>query len=124
MGEISRDYIMRAVKMGLREWYTPSRKGFYLLKGLKTPRRFGFRFKMPTVDARFAINAWLDHYITQLSRLQPKYANVLFWRFRDGEMTRWVAHKLHLSMDQVNGIQRDGLNYLVGLIYDEEVWLK
>jgi hypothetical protein len=118
--QISKGKVQRAIHRALKHWGTPTRQGLDVFTQMLVPVRYGFSVDLPIVDGRVAINRMLSTYIHQLSRLQPKLADILISRFKAGESTKQVAFRLHASQEQINRMQRLAILYLAELIYDEE----
>ena len=88
---------------------------------MKLLQRFGYRKDLPIVDTRLAVDQMLLTYIEQLARLRPDSAQILLQRFKDRTEIKRIAFNLHLSEEQVNRRQQQAINFLAGLLYDEEV---
>ncbi|MEX2161646.1 MAG: hypothetical protein WD751_06985 [Anaerolineales bacterium] len=116
----SKKEIRRAVHKALRQWDQPTRAGLETFAQMKLPREFGFEQDLPIVECRLTINKMLLFYIDQLGRLQPDLAKLLTLRFAQKAPVKKLAFQLSVSIDQVNRLQRIGITFLAGLVYDEE----
>lgn len=119
--ELSRRAVHLAVHKALRDWDLPTREGFDFFTGMLVALENGFDPNQPIVDARIGLNTFIQRYISELGRLQPKLASLLTLRFIEGVKGRTVAYKLDMSVDHVNRTQRLAVGYLAGLIYDDEL---
>jgi hypothetical protein len=91
-----------------------------LFAQLKVARKFGYTPNLSIVESRIAINNMLFAYIIQLERLQPVLAQVLIRRYKYKDSTKKVAYSMNVSADQINRMQREGINYISDFIYDDE----
>ena len=118
--KLSKGKVTKAVHKGLKSWDIPTRDGMELFAQLKVARKFGYTPNLSIVESRIAINNMLFAYIIQLERLQPVLAQVLIRRYKYKDSTKKVAYSMNVSADQINRMQREGINYVAEFIYDDE----
>ena len=118
--KLSKGKVTKAVHKGLKSWDIPTRDGMELFAQLKVARKFGYTPNLSIVESRIAINNMLFAYIIQLERLQPVLAQVLIRRYKYKDSTKKVAYSMNVSADQINRMQREGINYISDFIYDDE----
>lgn len=118
--KLSKGKLIKAVHKSLKSWDAPTRAGTELFGELEVAREFGFSPNLSIVDARMAINKMLFAYILQLERLQPLIAQVLIRRYKFKDSAKKAAYSMNVSIDQINRLQRQGINYVSDLIYDDE----
>lgn len=70
--------------------------------------------------ARLAINQVLRSCLDALAAQDQESANILTWRFQDGDKIRKVAHRLNLGPDQVKRRQRQAIAALTRLLIQRE----
>lgn len=118
---LSKQVVYKAIHRALRDWDLPTREGFDFFAGMLIPADNGFSSDLPIVEGRIALNSFIEGYVLELSKLQPMLATILILRFKDRVNGQAVAYRLGISLDQMNRIQRLAVNYLAGLIYDDEL---
>jgi hypothetical protein len=118
--KLSKGKVAEAVHKGLKSWDIPTRDGMELFAQLKVARKFGYTPNLSIVEGRIAISNMLFAYIIQLERLQPVLAQVLIRRYKYKDSTKKVAYSMNVSADQINRMQREGINYISEFIYDDE----
>jgi hypothetical protein len=116
-------YLASAVHKGLKGINNPTRTGFEPFYKLKIASHFSFTKDVPVIQARKNLNRMLEYYVDQLNSLQPILADVMRLRFFEGKSIKWIAGKYHVSVDQVNRLQRQGIRYVAYQFYDDELLL-
>lgn len=76
------------------------------------------------VTLRLATNQVLFESISQLEKQEPQGARILRQRFFDKDTSLMVAHKLHLSADQVKRRQSSAIDDLTKIILENETTLR
>src|SRR5512134_1938979 len=79
-------------------------RGFIPSKGRKF---FDSQFLTKGVDNK-AVLETVGLCLADLSKINPRLAEILEKRFKGGETIRRLASAYHLSVDQINRLQRDG----------------
>ena len=87
---------------------------------MKVAQKYGFNERVAIIEGRIAINNMLSAYINQLARLQPLLAQLLFRRFKHKQSIKQVAFDMHLSVEQINRLQKQAIIFIADLIYDDE----
>ena len=112
--------VLRGVNNALKLWDHPSRKGLDVFRQMKVAQKYGFNERVAIIEGRIAINNMLSAYINQLARLQPLLAQLLFRRFKHKQTIKQVAFDMHLSVEQINRLQKQAIIFIADLIYDDE----
>lgn len=113
--------VIEAVHKNLKAWERPTREGMELFAKLNIARKHGLGPNLSIVESRIAMNRMLLTYIGQLERLQPLLAQVLIRRYKYRDSIKSVSFSMNVSVDQINRLQRMGIQYLGEIIYDDEV---
>jgi hypothetical protein len=91
-------------------------RGFIPSKGRKF---FDSQFLTKGVDNK-AVLETVGLCLADLSKINPRLAEILEKRFKGGETIRRLASAYHLSVDQINRLQRDGLDVVTEIFLDKE----
>jgi tetratricopeptide (TPR) repeat protein len=70
------------------------------------------------------ITETVEQCLAGVSKINPRLAEILEKRFKQGETIRQLASAYHLSVDQINRLQRDGLDAVTEIFLDKEAALR
>lgn len=82
-------------------------------------RRTAMAVDLP-VTLRLATNDVLHHCLEELMLHDPTSANILTWRYLDGETVLAAANRCHLGRDQFMRRQRKAIQALTQIVFDKE----
>ena len=81
-----------------------------------------FQQELPAAegDAHRAMNTVLYHGVTAMRRHFPREAELLEWRYLDGQSVAYVANRRNVAESTIYVQQRDAINRLCAALYDLE----
>ena len=120
--QLSMESMTTAVHAALNAWSQMASTSQELLDHLLLvqQRRTEMAVQLP-VTLRLATNDVLHACLEELALHDPASANILTWRYLDGETIQAVANRSHLGRDQLMRRQRKAIKALAQIILEKEM---
>lgn len=119
--DISQEELQTAVHSALSAWDKAEGDSQDRLDDLilVQERRAAMTGDLPAT-LRLATNDVLLTCLKELAQHDPASANILTWRFLDGEIVQQVANRLHLGTDQLKRRQNRAIRALTAILWKKE----
>ena len=115
------DELYGPVRNALQAWHKPGRieedglERLLLVRNQRAELGDG-----PPVVLRLTTNDLLDTSLQLLEQRDKTSAEIIIWRYLDGEIAQKVANRLELSLDQFKRRQRQAIRALAAVIIERE----